>query len=491
MMNRKKYMLLSWLLICASLTACGSGNANKQTETEEKTQSVTEEVTEKVITAESRLGKRDYGGAVYTILGREYAKLGNLPSMEFAVEEENGDLVNDTVYQRNRAVEELLNVRIEAIQAPQWNSVSLLESSQMAGDGAYHLIYQHVSEMSTMVAKKLLSDFNTMPDIDITQPWWNQLATESLTVNGKCYLQMNYIPFTGVLLSHCLYFNKAVASDYQIDDLYAFVKENKWDFETFAELVKRVSDDVDGNGIFDEKDQYGLLCSHGTSGGAFSIAMGTKALQIESDGSFELLIDTEKNQNILEKIVSLTSDQSVYMITDYAKENDLAKMFAEGKSLFYSGFLTDSYQFFRDMKDDFGLLPFPKYDTSDEHYITTVTGGTGLLGIPAYVVDRDMTGAVTEALAIESLNDVYPAIYETVFETKLLRDEDSLEMFDLIMNGLEIDFGRTFKYADYADIMCNLVAAGKTTLSSSAAAQEKRARKHYEEIIELYFEDET
>lgn len=489
-MERKFIRILSGLLVCALLTACGSG-ADGQNETSADTSpDVSEEITEEVITAEKRLGKRDYGGAVYTILGREYAKLGNLPSIEFAVDEEDGDLINDTVYKRNRAVEELLNVKIVALQAPSGQSPSLVEASQMAGDGAYNLVYQHVNEMSMLFQKGLLSDFNSMPDIDITQPWWNQLATESLTVNGRCYLQMNYIPFTGVLLSHCLYFNKAVAEDNQIDDLYSLVRENKWDFDTFAKIVKQVSYDLNGDGEYDENDGFGLLCSHGTSGAAFSVAMGTKALKIGSDGGFELTIDSERNQSILEKIVSLTSDKSVYLITDYSKENELAKMFAAGKSLFYSGFLTDSYQFFRDMEDDFGLLPFPKYDSSDENYITTVTGGTGLLGIPKYVEDREMTGAVTEALAIESLNRVYPAIYETVFETKLLRDEDSLEMFDLIMNGLEIDFGRTFKYAEYTDIMCDLVAAGDTSLASSAAKYVNAARNHYEKIIGLYYETE-
>ena len=45
------------------------------------------------------------------------------------------------------------------------------------------------------------------------------------------------------------------------------------------------------------------------------------------------------------------------------------------ETVFNEKLLRDSYQFFRDMDDDYGLLPFPEYDPSQQDYITTVTGG--------------------------------------------------------------------------------------------------------------------
>ena len=191
----------------------------------------------------------------------------------------------------------------------------------------------------------------------------------------------------------------------------------------------------------------------------------------------------DRNQSILESIVSLTQTPSSWLITDYSKENDLAKMFAAGQGLFYSGFLTDAYQFFRDMEQDYGLVVFPKWEASDEQYITTVTGGTGLLGIPKVVANADRTGQITEALAIESYYDVYPAVFETVINGKLLRDEDSQKMFRLLMDGLEINFARTYKHAGYNDLFPDLVAAGSTDLSSKTTAQGKAATKHYENVL--------
>lgn len=489
----KKITLISVAALCAILFASCSDTTTPQTDGAQNAPTTT--TTETPVTedtgihASSYLPASDFGGAEYHIMGREYAKLGDLPSYEFTTDSENGDLINDTVFRRCQIVEEQYNIEITSTQYATDKSVGALESSQLAGDYSFDLVWSHIGSMVTMVSKGLLSDYYDIPHIDITAPWWNQLATESLTVNGKCHLQMNYIPFTGVMLSHCLYFNKNLAEEYDIPSLYEHVRNNTWTFDTFAEYVKLVSMDVNGDSIYDEFDRYGLLSSHGTSGVAMSVAMDVKAVSISNDGNITLCISSDRNQSILDKIAGVIETDASYMITDYAKENDLARMFANDQGLFYSGFLTDSYQFFREMEADFGLLPFPKADETQESYITTITGGTGLLGIPLVLEDADRTGLITEALAIESLNYIYPAIYETVFEDKLLRDEESLEMFDLLMSGMEIDFGRTFKHGDYVDLFGNLLVKHSRDLASSAAKLEKAAQKHYQKIIDIYFEE--
>lgn len=485
------------LLACCLLSACGpSATASQDTTaptaggTTTAAPTTTAEPETTVLSSATQLGEYDFGGETYTILGRDYAKLGTLPDIEFNVETQNGDIINDTIYKRNRTIEEQYKVVINAVK-PDGKVVTVVENSQMANDGAYDLVWAHINSMASLSTKGLLADYNSLPVIDITQPWWNQLATESLTVNGRCYLQMNYIPFTGVLLSHCLYYNKAMAKDNGIEDIYSLVKNNEWTFEKFAELSKKVSRDVDGNTVYDAADTYGLVCSHGTAGVGFSVGMDVNRpiSKIAADGSFTTQMGTDRTQKVLELIVSLTTDPSTYLITNYKLENDLAKMFANDQALFYSGFLSDSYQFFRNMKSDFGLLPFPKYDTEQENYITTVTGGTGLLGVPKQLLNEKKTGVITEALAIESYTNIYPVIYETVFENKVLRDAESQEMFDILMNGLEIDFGRTYKYGDYAGLFDTLVAAGDTTLASREKVLAKAAQKHYENVIKHFYSE--
>ena len=193
-------------------------------------ENVPAETEEAVRRSADLLPAADFGGADYVIIGREYAKLGALPSIEFATEEMNGEIINDTVYRRNRTVEDNFNVRIAAMTG---SAASLVPVSVAAGDGAYDLAWAHVNDMSSLSLGGNLANYYDVPHIDLAGAWWNQLAVESLTWGGKCFLQMNYIPFTGVLLSHCLYYDQKLAADYGVSDLYGMVNGGTWTFDRF------------------------------------------------------------------------------------------------------------------------------------------------------------------------------------------------------------------------------------------------------------------
>ncbi len=482
-----KKRILPLLLAAILLTGCNGTTETEIESTADTTATVETEAETQIQRSADLLPAADFGGVDYVIIGRDYAKLGELPSIEFVVEEQNGDIINDTIWKRNQTVEENFNVHITASTG---SAGSLVKTSVTAGDGAYDLAWAHVNDMSSLSLGGYLANYYDVPHIDLHGAWWNQLATESLTLNGKCFLQMNYIPFTGVMLSHVLFCNMDMVTEYGLTSPYEYVNNNNWTFDTFRTMVETVAVDENGDGAQDAGDTYGLLSSHGTSGAAFAIGMGVQPVTFDDKGNFTLSLLSDRNQSILEEIVGLTHTPSSWLITDYSKENDLAKMFAAGQGLFYSGFLTDAYQFFRDMEEDYGLLVFPKWEASDEQYITTVTGGTGLLGIPKVTADMERTGQITEALAIESYHDVYPAVFETVVNSKLLRDEDSQKMFRLLMDGLEISFARTYKYGAYTDMFCDLTAANVTDLASKEAAQASAAQKHYEDVVATFRDGE-
>lgn len=95
---------------------------------------------------------------------------------------------------------------------------------------------------------------------------------------------------------------------------------------------------------------------------------------------------------------------------------------------------------YRSMDDDFGILPFPKYDADDDYH-TTYNAVADLGLIPITVSDTERTGAITEALCAYGSMYVVPAFYETALKTKSARDDESEEMMDIIKNGLVYDVG--------------------------------------------------
>ena len=93
------------------------------------------------------------------------------------------------------------------------------------------------------------------------------------------------------------------------------------------------------------------------------------------------------------------------------------------------------------MTDDFGIIPYPKWDEDQENYHSTSVDEFTLFVIPKDIPDVEMTSIVTEALCAESYKKVVPAFYDVALKTKAARDNESAEMIDMIRDGLTFDFG--------------------------------------------------
>ena len=111
--------------------------------------------------------------------------------------------------------------------------------------------------------------------------------------------------------------------------------------------------------------------------------------------------------------------------------------------LFNTNFLyaTES---FRDMSDDFGIVPMPKYDENQESYRTRIGTSTSMFFIPKTTSNAGTVGAVCEALAYYGKENVVPTWYEIALKEKYTRDEDTKEMVDLIRSSASIAFDCVF-----------------------------------------------
>ena len=489
MTNKKMLSTLLAAILLATVSCGGTPSGGNETTPSAATDSGT--TTEETAAPDplSSLRKEDFGGRAYTMLGVSDSSMSALAPNELNATELNGDIVNDTVYNRNRKIEDIYNVKITAETKPSGEIVSLVKSSVLAGDCPYDLVWPQMSGGSTLATSGVLANFYDFKDIDLTAEWWNQRATEQLTVNGKCYLQLNYIPYTGMLFTHCMFYNHRLAEKYLTESMYDLVRNGKWTIDKFLEVTENATQDINGDSKYDENDNYGFMASFG-SVGIFTYSCDQDMVSVSKDGEVKIEIYTEKMQDIVEKVNKLCYEGNRSYVKPVAKEPDIAKMFANGQSLFYAGFLSDALLYFRDMKDDYGMLPFPKYDENQEHYYTSVSGGTGMLGIPLTVADPDFTGLITEALAIESYNSVRPAIYETVMENKLLRDEDSVEMYETLLDGIRVEFAVVY-HSSNSDIpftLWNLTEKKSTDLASYINSRGPKALKAYQKIVDAWYE---
>ena len=245
-------LLISALLATVSCGSTGTANSEGTTSSSEATTETTVETT--APDPLSSLRKEDFGGRTYTMLGINDTSMSALAPNELNATDLNGDIINDTIYNRNRKIEDIYNIKITAETKPNGDIVSLVKSSVLAGDCPYDLVWVAMSGGSTLATSGVLANFYDFKDIDLTAEWWNQRATEQLTVNGQCYLQLNYIPYTGMLFTHCMFYNHNVAEKYLTESMYDLVRNGKWTIDKFLEVTENAKQDRNGDSVYEEKD---------------------------------------------------------------------------------------------------------------------------------------------------------------------------------------------------------------------------------------------
>jgi hypothetical protein len=127
----------------------------------------------------------------------------------------------------------------------------------------------------------------------------------------------------------------------------------------------------------------------------------------------------------------------------------------------------------RDMPDDFGVVPFPKYDAAQPNYHSRQSGGRPFV-IPMTVQRPEIVGAVMEVMAVETRNYVYPAYYESSLQQKFARDADTVEMLDLVRATTTYDLGDTLWFETIRGPLTGTLGANQNNVSSWLERNEER-----------------
>ena len=91
--------------------------------------------------------------------------------------------------------------------------------------------------------------------------------------------------------------------------------------------------------------------------------------------------------------------------------------FMNGQGLFLTESIGTAH-IMREMRDDFGILPYPKYDEAQESYQTYIRdGNTTGLSIPM-TADAEKSGMILNALNALGMSDVRPEYYDRTSRAK-------------------------------------------------------------------------
>ncbi|MCL1795036.1 MAG: extracellular solute-binding protein, partial [Oscillospiraceae bacterium] len=426
----------------------------------------------------------------FTFLVNEFAGK-NWGSYEIYAEEENGDTINDAVYKRNRTVEAKLGIEIKEIRADYNDTVNLTKKSVSAGDDAYGCVMPRMWNAANMASEGYLLSLDELPYVNLKNPWWDQNAN-GMSLGGRMFFTVGDLMVMDKDSLFIVMFNKKVAADGGIENLYALVRENKWTMEKFYSIIKEAAKDLDGSGTIGFHDVAGLLSS---SWCISFLYYGTgETVTGKDDGDYPYFrMNNERGIRAVEKSYEIIADKSATLIGETLSAGGMAdpfneginKMFQEDRGLFM--LMQISYILeTRTMESDFGILPTPKLDEAQDKYYTPINPvATSCIAVPATVGNREKTSVVLEALSAESRYTLMPAYYDVTITNKMIRDEESAEMLDLILGSRVFDLGFIFNWGSLGDLPTSLYPKGDNFVSAYEKL-EPRAIKEMEKTIEAF-----
>ena len=497
MTTMKRTMTAMLAILCtasAALVSCGDasvGTVDTAAVTQAETEAVvTEEVDPRLAYANVAPAIEDFGGYEY----RMSVLVDNdvvFKQVAYWSEGENGDTLNDAIYKRNLAVEEAYNIKTSLITLPDTNA-TVRKNIQAADDFTDIVFPSNIGELMALAQQGCFLDLNVVDELQLSQPWWDQ-RIQDLAIHGKLFCATGDISIRDELREMAVLYNKTLYTQFDYPDPYELVANNQWTWETMAGMIRDVAKDVNGDGAMTVADQYGLI-SENIAGWYLFLASGRDSIGYDGK-TYTSDIEDAAIYNIFEDVFEVLCDKkSVIIMDDGTHENNLTtetiwteatKIFSENRALFRTGTFGDTVDL-RDMKTDFGVLPIPKIDASQDSYYCMTHVDIMPLVIPTTVPDEHKTSLLTEALAYESMFTLTPSFYEVFLDEKILRDEKSKEMIDILFDSKVYSLDYVAGITGLMSTISTIVQTGNNNLASKTASIQKSAQKKLDKYIEKF-----
>lgn len=234
------------------------------------------------------------------------------------------------------------------------------------------------------------------------------------------------------LEQNIVYFNKALADEYNLGNFYQMVNEGKWTTENFIKICEEFRNKTAGKMYAAEAmyPQHFMLLTYSNWTSALTVDKNTSSYIFNGTSSevldtLSIVQDAVKNGlfNPNYTKTAITSD-GIYS-QSYADYTSASTNFMNGKSLFFIGSNGPDVlpRIYKNSVDDYGLLPLPMGKDA-ENYSTVITNARffSLLDGNPYIEED---GAVLTAIA----NRINIPVSEIEANNKTLcRDSQSVKM---------------------------------------------------------------
>jgi hypothetical protein len=425
----------------------------------------------------------NFNGAEFRIASVDNANFSNI----YVVHEEEGEILNDSIYKRTLYIEERFNVSLTEFFVWDGDVPSRFNRDVRSGDSSFHIFNMRCDHALPIWIEGNLIPWNEIPNIDLSKTYWDQSINSFLTINNFQPMSIGSFNIGTYDLAYALLFNKQLIADLGLEMPYNLVESGEWTFDAMNTMMKAFTQDVNGDGIMDRNDNFGYVAHHKMVVPNFYIAAGEMSIKKDAGDIPYLAVGEPRFLGVWEKVYQMMYDDMNWY-RDRSPDADVPSSsvtaFQENRALFMDTSFFEIERL-RGMETDFGIIPYPKFDRSQSQYYARISYYIPTV-VPVSNNELEMTGAIFEVLNAESHRTVLPTYLDTILRVRNTRDEESAAMLDLMFDSFVVDIGDTTMCAIIRDgFIATMFNANNRDFASAIERQSARIERELDRMINI------
>ena len=377
------------------------------------------------------LPERDYGGSVFFI---------TTPGTEYIDPEDTASVVSRLAAERNEDVEEQFGVTI--ITSVSDASTMLSELAQAVAADTYYtdLLMVPVYMIGNFRAADTLINMRTLPFFDIEQPYFNQDSSDMTSGGYSTYGVAGHASIAPSSFA-AMFMNKTILEEAGTDPyaIYDSAAAGTWTWDQmlgYYEAVRNLNGERTANGL----PAYYTMTAQNTAERLPDLIFKAEGNNYVSAGrrTVPVIGYTVKSvQNTMDILANIYNDRHAILDSTAGAVN----CFSGGESAFLIDYLY-IMSWMPGAKADWGVVPLPKGAETDE-YRTLISNTELVFAVPKNHTNGEVPAIILSALNAASYGYIYDEYVDYHMED-ILRDNDSINMVDLILDTASFDFALAF-----------------------------------------------
>lgn len=353
-----------------------------------------------------------------------------------SVEEPDGNTIGEAVYRRAVTMQDKHGVTLD-VQDVNYKTIN---NSTSTGNHEWDIGTATLSEIMNVVNTGKAMDLYNVENIDLDMPWWDQNAQNKFCIGPKLYYTLSDFFITGIDNARCFYFNKDMAGNLGLGNLYDLVDKNEWTIDKMKELAHIAVADTDGLPGITIDDTAGIVNNATTF---YEVMLTGCNAEIVFQGKngipyFPCFNDSTAFVDVYTHLLDNFSKDDNLLI---ANTDNSRAMFMNGNALFTTDTMYYCAKMRAESEINFGIMPIPKYSSDQENYLHVSPNPDVFFVIEGDAETTATTGSILEALSYYSSqyyasNALMPTYFQLCLTARNAPDVDSSNNLQIVHDNI-------------------------------------------------------